>query len=208
MTRWTRCCCWCPRRGPATIAGQGDFHMKADGRLARRREGQGRAVRLHRHPDGFEAAAARRARGAFLDQHLVGPGDRGGPLLRRGPPGAVVRRRQSRGDQGDRARPSSMAEAGLFQRRRHRRPARLFDPRPPQLRRRAGHRADQRDWPRSAGTGPGPDPAAQQSRGPHGDRGIRPGQRRRTGAAAADRGRRSRHWRADWRGARSARPGR
>ena len=54
-----------------------------------------RAVRLHRHPDAVEAAASRRAGRAVLDQHPVGPGDRGRPLLRRGPPGAVVRCRDA-----------------------------------------------------------------------------------------------------------------
>ena len=94
--RWTRCCCWCRRRARSTISGMGDFHMDRDGPAAPAREEPCRAVRVHRHPDGVEAAAARRARRAVLDQHPVGPRDRGRPLLRRGPPGPVVRRRHAR----------------------------------------------------------------------------------------------------------------
>jgi hypothetical protein len=85
-----------PQARASNHAGMGDFHMDAAGRLRRRGRQQGRAVRLHRHPDRLQAPAARRARRAVLDQHPVGPGDRGGPLLRRGPPGPVVRRRQPR----------------------------------------------------------------------------------------------------------------
>ena len=37
--------------------GRGDFHMDRHRPAAAPQEGQGRALRLHRHPDGLEAAA-------------------------------------------------------------------------------------------------------------------------------------------------------
>jgi MurNAc alpha-1-phosphate uridylyltransferase len=45
--------------------GSGDFHMDRAGRLRRRAPRPGRAVRLHRHPDGLEAPARRAPDGPF-----------------------------------------------------------------------------------------------------------------------------------------------
>ncbi len=154
------------------------------GRLRRRGRSARRAVRLHRHPDALEAPAARRAGRAVLDQYAVGPGDRRGPLLRRGPPGPVVRRRQPRGDparprpcwrMSDRAGAPATGPA-VFTIPSHRSFADALV---------AGLIARFGDGP--TGSGARAHPAAQQSRGAHRDRGVRARERRRAGAAAADR---------------------
>ena len=122
--------------------GRGDFHMNARRRAQAAQAERRRAVRLHRHPDPLEAAVRRRAaRRAVLDQPALGPGDRGGALLRRGPPGPVVRHRparqhrQGRSDAGRRLTPTGALDSDGA-------PQGLHHPAAPRLRRRARGRAD------------------------------------------------------------------
>ena len=124
-------------------SGRGDFHMSAAGALTRRKPQRRRAVRLYRHPDALEAAVRRRAaRRAVLDQPALGPRDRGGPLLRRRPPGPVVRHRPAGEHQ---ARPRRCCATGLARPSlalARRDPRRLHHPAASRLRRCARGRAD------------------------------------------------------------------
>ena len=85
-----------PQARAANHSGQGDFHMDRAGRLRRRGKAQVAPFVFTGIQMLAKRADRRRARRAVLDQHLLGPRDRRGPLLRRRPPGAVVRRRQCR----------------------------------------------------------------------------------------------------------------
>ena len=107
---WTRCCCWCRWPAPQPSRAGRFPHGPHRPAAAAASRGAGRAVRLHRHPDALEAPVRRRARRAVLDQHPVGPRDRGGALLRRGPPGPVVRRRHARSRSQRPKRRSPMAD--------------------------------------------------------------------------------------------------
>ena len=103
----------------------------------------------------------------LLDQPAVGPGDRRGPLLRRRPPGPVVRHRragqhpQGRGDAW--AAPEPL-DFNLPRRELPRAPRRLHHPAAPRLRRRARGRADRALRPRRHGPGAGHRPRPQQPR--------------------------------------------